>query len=46
MLSNQENQRLAEIEFYLKVSDPKFVARMARRATRRRSKFLRWLLGR
>jgi hypothetical protein len=35
MISEQENQRLAEIEFELRRTDPRFVTRMARLAAPR-----------
>jgi hypothetical protein len=46
MLSDQENQQLAEIEFHLRLSDPKFVARMAKRFGGRRPWYRRWRPGR
>ena len=45
MLSEQENHRLAEIEFNLRMSDPHFVVkldRIKRRHQRPRPWFLRW----
>jgi hypothetical protein len=45
MISNEHARRLAEIETNLAASDPKFVARMQRRQTRGRSRFVRVLVG-
>jgi Protein of unknown function (DUF3040) len=49
MLSDQENHRLAEIEFNLRVSDPRFIVRLdriKRRHLRPRRWFLRWIVRR
>jgi hypothetical protein len=46
MLSEQENHRLAEIEFHLRVTDPRFAVKMSRIAAgqaARRPWVLRWL---
>jgi hypothetical protein len=45
MLSDQENHRLAEIEFNIRMSDPHFIARLdriKRRHLKPRPWFLRW----
>jgi hypothetical protein len=45
MLSDQENHRLAEIEFNLRMSDPHFIVkldRIKRRHLKPRPWFLRW----
>lgn len=46
MLSEQENHRLAEIEFHLRVTDPRFVIKLDRitaRYAQGTSRLLRWL---